>query len=31
VFYCSLGHVTKDFDVLEARTIVERGMLWAGR
>jgi type 1 glutamine amidotransferase len=31
VFYCSLGHVAKDFDVLEARTIVQRGMLWATR
>jgi type 1 glutamine amidotransferase len=31
VFYCSLGHVAKDFDVPEARTIVQRGMLWAGR
>jgi len=31
VFYSSLGHVAKDFDVPEARTIVERGMLWASR
>jgi type 1 glutamine amidotransferase len=31
VFYCSLGHVAKDFDVPEARTIVQRGMLWATR
>lgn len=31
VFYCSLGHVAKDFDVVEARTIVQRGMLWATR
>ena len=31
VFYCSLGHVAADFDVPEARTIVERGMLWASR
>ena len=31
VFYSSLGHVRKDFDVPEARTIVERGMLWAAR
>lgn len=31
VFYCSLGHVAKDFDVPEARTMVERGMLWASR
>jgi type 1 glutamine amidotransferase len=29
VFYCSLGHKAHDFDVPEARTIVERGMLWA--
>lgn len=29
VFYSSLGHVAKDFDVSEARIIVERGMLWA--
>jgi type 1 glutamine amidotransferase len=31
VFYTSLGHVAKDFDVLEARTIVQRGMLWASK
>ena len=31
VFYSSLGHVAKDFDVPEARTLVERGMLWASR
>jgi type 1 glutamine amidotransferase len=31
VFYCSLGHVVADFDVAEARTIVQRGMLWAAR
>ncbi len=29
VFYSSLGHVLKDFDVPEAREIVRRGMLWA--
>jgi hypothetical protein len=29
VFYCSLGHVAKDFDVPEALTIMTRGMLWA--
>jgi type 1 glutamine amidotransferase len=29
VFYCSLGHKAYDFDVPEARMIVERGMLWA--
>ena len=31
VFYSSLGHVRSDFDVPEARTIMERGMLWAAR
>lgn len=31
VFYTSLGHVAKDFEVPEARTIVERGMLWASK
>ncbi len=31
VFYTSLGHVAKDFDVPEAREIVRRGMLWATR
>jgi uncharacterized protein len=31
VFYCSLGHVTADFDVPEAREIVRRGLLWASR
>ncbi|MBX0329602.1 ThuA domain-containing protein [Oscillochloris sp. ZM17-4] len=31
VFYCSLGHHASDFDVPEARIIVERGMLWASR
>ncbi len=31
VFFSSAGHVAKDFDVSEARTIVERGMLWAAR
>jgi len=31
VFYCSLGHVARDFDVLEAREIVRRGLLWATR
>ena len=29
VFYSSLGHVARDFDVSEARTIIQRGMLWA--
>jgi len=31
VFYASLGHVAKDFDVPEAREIVKRGMIWASR
>jgi uncharacterized protein len=31
VFYSSLGHVAKDFDVPEAKEIVRRGMRWATR
>lgn len=31
VFYSSLGHVSKDFEVEEAREIQKRGMLWAAR
>jgi len=31
VFYSSLGHVAKDFDVPECFEIMKRGMLWAGR
>jgi type 1 glutamine amidotransferase len=31
VYYCSLGHVDADFEVPEARTLVERGLLWATR
>ncbi len=31
VFYSSLGHVARDFDVPQAREIIERGMLWAAR
>jgi type 1 glutamine amidotransferase len=31
VFYCSLGHVDTDFEVPEAQTLVERGLLWATR
>src|ERR1043165_4736730 len=31
VFYSSLGHVFSDFDVVEARTMMQRGMLWAAR
>jgi hypothetical protein len=29
VFYTSLGHVAKDFEVPEALTIMQRGILWA--
>jgi uncharacterized protein len=29
VFYASLDHHASDFDVPEAETIVQRGMLWA--
>ena len=31
VFYASVGHIARDFDVLEARILVQRGMLWASR
>ena len=31
IFYCSLGHVAKDFEVPQAREIVRRGMIWATR
>ena len=31
VFYTSLGHVAKDFMIPEAKTIVQRGKLWASR
>lgn len=31
VFYSSLGHVAKDFDVPEAFEIQKRGLLWASR
>jgi uncharacterized protein len=31
VFYSSLGHVAKDFDVPEALEIMKRGILWAAR
>ena len=31
VFYSSLGHVAKDFDVLEVKEIMRRGMIWATR
>lgn len=31
VFYSSLGHVRKDFDVPEVRELMLRGMLWAAQ
>lgn len=31
VFYSALGHVAKEFDVPQMRTILERGMRWAAR
>lgn len=31
VFYASIGHVAKDFEVPEAKEIVRRGLLWASR
>jgi hypothetical protein len=31
VFYTSLGHVASDFQVPEAKEIVQRGLLWAAR
>ena len=31
VFYSSLGHVCRDFDVPEAYEITRRGLLWAAR
>lgn len=31
VFYTSLGHVAKEFEIPELRTIVQRGMLWASK
>lgn len=31
VFYSSLGHVRRDFDVPEAFEIMKRGMLWASK
>jgi hypothetical protein len=31
VFYCSLGHQARDFNVPEACEIVRRGLLWASR
>ena len=31
VFYSSLGHVSREFEVPEMKTILHRGMLWAAR
>ena len=31
VFYTSLGHIAKDFDVFEVKEIVRRGMIWSTR
>lgn len=31
IFYTSLGHVSADFNVPQAREIVKRGLLWAAR
>ena len=31
VFYSSLGHQAKEFEVLQMRTIFQRGALWAAR
>lgn len=31
VFYCSLGHTVKDFDVPECLEMVKRGLLWASK
>ena len=31
VFYTSLGHIAKDFDVPQVKTIVQRGILWASK
>ncbi len=31
VFYCSLGHQTKDLEVPEVTTIMRRGLLWASK
>ncbi|HOK05373.1 MAG TPA: ThuA domain-containing protein [Victivallales bacterium] len=31
VFYSSLGHLAKDFEVFEAKEIMRRGMLWAAK
>ena len=31
VFYSSMGHQVKDFDIPEVKEIVQRGMLWAAK
>lgn len=31
VFYSSLGHVAKDFDIYEVKKLMENGLLWAAR
>ena len=31
VFYSSLGHVAKEFEVVQMRTILRRGLVWAAR
>ncbi|MCL5409128.1 MAG: ThuA domain-containing protein [Candidatus Omnitrophica bacterium] len=31
VFYSSIGHQVKDFDIPEVKEIVQRGMLWAAK
>jgi type 1 glutamine amidotransferase len=31
VFYSSVGHIAKDFELPEALEIVKRGLLWAAR
>ncbi len=31
VMYCSIGHTVADFDVVEAREMVKRGLIWASR
>jgi len=31
VFYCSMGHTYKDFDIPQIKTVMNRGFLWAVR
>ncbi|TIP34146.1 MAG: hypothetical protein E5X90_06355, partial [Mesorhizobium sp.] len=31
VFYSSLGHAAKEFEVPQMRTILRRGLVWAAR